>query len=153
MISEEDRDHVLYRFVDGLGQLLYVGITKNPAARLRRHGIDSFWWEQVSTIHLQRFANREQLRAAEQDAIITERPMYNKQCNYGQPSNSEFGLLPCPVCGEESFYRPVMDRYYHRWGGENRECWAILSRGEIETPSVDRHGREIPDWIIKLGMN
>jgi predicted GIY-YIG superfamily endonuclease len=153
MISEEDRDHVLYRFVDGLGQLLYVGITKNPAARLRRHGTDQIWWEQVTTIHLQRFGNRQQLLAAEKHAILHERPIYNKQCNYAEPSNGEFDIVPCPVCGRDSFYRSVMERYYHLWGDDNIECWVALSTEEVLAPFVDRHGREIPDWIIRMGMN
>lgn len=150
----EDDPHVLYRFVDGLGQLLYVGITKNPAARIRRHGQDQYWWEQVATIHLQRFGNRRQLRAMESYAIANEHPMYNIQGKYGSGNGrNDWDQMPCPVCGIMSFYRNQADRWFHLDGSSNRYCWAEISSGRHNGlyEVIDRHGHPIPDgiWLIQ----
>lgn len=133
--------HVLYRFVDTSGRLLYVGVTKNPAARFRKHGQDQFWWDQVSAIHLERHASRELLMIAELEAIETEFPIFNQMGSTGKSTSNEFDVSPCPVCGKESFYRRSADRYYHTWGSDNRECWAKCSRGEIDVPVTNCHGR------------
>lgn len=70
--------HVLYRFFDDAGTLLYVGITNSPRSRLRDHRAYSPWWDRSTTITLTRFSNRIELEAAELDAIKTEHPKYNR---------------------------------------------------------------------------
>jgi hypothetical protein len=34
---------------------------------------------------------------------------------------------PCPVCGGPSIYVPAHDRYFHADGGNNRQCWEVIS--------------------------
>lgn len=70
--------HVLYRFFDDAGALLYVGITNNPRSRIGDHRVNSPWWDQAATITLARFASRAELEAAELVAIRDERPKYNR---------------------------------------------------------------------------
>lgn len=74
-------NHVLYRFRDSDGVLLYVGITKNPPARFAQHERDKFWWSQIADISLQHFPSRLALLEAERIAIENERPLYNVQHN------------------------------------------------------------------------
>jgi predicted GIY-YIG superfamily endonuclease len=69
--------NVLYRFFDFSGQLLYVGMTNNPSKRLRRHRSEKWWWVEIANIQLQHFSNRYDLRAAELEAIRSEKPIYN----------------------------------------------------------------------------
>lgn len=66
----------LYRAFDSDGELLYVGATVNPGHRFQTHsGRD--WWLEVASITLERFAEWEDLAAAEREAIIREGPKYN----------------------------------------------------------------------------
>lgn len=70
--------HVLYRFFDEAGALLYVGVTNNPRTRFRDHRAYSPWWHKSTTITLTRFKSRTELEAAELTAIRTEHPKYNR---------------------------------------------------------------------------
>lgn len=69
--------HVLYRFYDAHGHLLYVGITQNPPSRFRSHEETKTWWELVADIKLETFASRLELAVAERAAITAEVPFYN----------------------------------------------------------------------------
>lgn len=69
--------HVLYRFYSDTGQLLYVGITMNPAQRFHSHKHTKDWWDDVVGITLQHYLDRESLAAAERRAIEVERPLHN----------------------------------------------------------------------------
>lgn len=74
-------NHVLYRFLDADGVLLYVGITKNPPARFAQHEREKRWWSQIADIKLQHFASRRELLEAERIAIQSESPLHNIQHN------------------------------------------------------------------------
>lgn len=69
--------HVLYRFYDTAGALLYIGITLNPGERWKRHRDEKPWWTEVANITLQQHGSREAVLAAERAAIETETPRYN----------------------------------------------------------------------------
>lgn len=71
----------LYRFHDATGRLLYVGITKNPPARLGQHGDDKDWWNQVHNIVVTWHPARQAALVAEKEAIRAEHPLYNVQHN------------------------------------------------------------------------
>lgn len=70
-------DHALYRFYDRAGELLYVGITRDPGARWSRHAADKPWWHQVQRIAIEPMPDRAIALAAERDAIKAENPRYN----------------------------------------------------------------------------
>ena len=70
---------MLYRFFNDLGQLLYVGISARGPKRWSEHGRDRPWWHEVSTSTIQHFADNDEARKAESEAIRTERPLYNVQ--------------------------------------------------------------------------
>lgn len=70
--------HVLYRFFDADGLLLYVGITNDPLVRFRAHGTDKSWYPRAVTATLTHFDSREELASAEWMAIQAEKPKYNR---------------------------------------------------------------------------
>jgi hypothetical protein len=69
--------HVLYRFFDQNGRLLYIGITCNPGARFNSHRLSKTWWNEIASITLERFSTRNELMAAERSAILSELPLHN----------------------------------------------------------------------------
>jgi predicted GIY-YIG superfamily endonuclease len=70
--------HVLYRFFDGDGGLLYVGITNNLWHRVGSHSELQLWWSQVATATVEHYPDRRSLSDAERVAIKTEHPRHNK---------------------------------------------------------------------------
>jgi hypothetical protein len=77
--------HILYRTYDHDGQLLYVGITNNPMGRFRSHEVTKDWWPNVAEIKLATFESRDDLVAAEREAILTEKPLHNVVHNPSRP--------------------------------------------------------------------
>lgn len=67
----------LYRLYDASGQLLYAGIAANPKERWEDHAAKKPWWPEVARRDVEWFATREAAEAAEQDAIVAERPRHN----------------------------------------------------------------------------
>lgn len=70
-------EHLLYRFFDAAGVLLYVGLTDDLAGRYSKHSVVQPWWGEWATFHVTRYASRAVLEAAEQRAIKLEKPLYN----------------------------------------------------------------------------
>lgn len=69
--------HVLYRFFDHAGQLLYVGITTNIVQRWSEHRGTKRWWTDVADARVEFFPDRQSLADAERLAIRTECPLHN----------------------------------------------------------------------------
>lgn len=74
---EMPHPHWLYRAFDADGELLYIGCSLNPTARIDHHAITKVWWELVRTITLETFPTKAEARAAEAAAVKAERPLYN----------------------------------------------------------------------------
>lgn len=68
---------ILYRAFDADGRLLYVGITKNFAAREAQHRSTSAWYGEVATWTREEFSHRDDAVAAETAAIAAEHPVHN----------------------------------------------------------------------------
>lgn len=68
----------LYRAFDSDGQLLYIGISGQWHQRLHQHEKTSDWIEKADYVKIERFADRQAVSEAEQLAVITEKPLYNK---------------------------------------------------------------------------
>jgi hypothetical protein len=83
--------HVLYRFYDDRGRLLYVGVAADFLVRWRKHRKRS-WWPQVARMEIAHYPDRPRVLAAERDAIRTERPLHNVQHNTG-PAEQLSGWL------------------------------------------------------------
>lgn len=74
---EPERPTKLYRHYDADGKLLYVGITATILKRVVAHE-RSDWADQIATITIQSYASRQEAEDAEQDAVVAENPLYNK---------------------------------------------------------------------------
>lgn len=72
-----NQPHVLYRFFDAHGNLLYVGLTVNPGTRWTSHSKDKVWWVDLAMVTVQHFPDFASVRAAEIAAIRHENPRYN----------------------------------------------------------------------------
>lgn len=79
----ESRPHILYRFYDRTGVLLYVGITVDFETRMAAHSKDKAWWSQVDrkATHVEYHDCRRDALDAERDAIRAERPVHNDHHN------------------------------------------------------------------------
>ncbi|OII64610.1 hypothetical protein BJP40_19930 [Streptomyces sp. CC53] len=78
MIHRAKGDEVaLYRFFDGDGCLLYVGISKDPLVRWQEHTNSHKWWGSVVEYEVVWHATRAAARAAEASAIRDEAPIHN----------------------------------------------------------------------------
>jgi predicted GIY-YIG superfamily endonuclease len=91
-VSVEIQPHVLYRFYDVYGSLLYVGITRNLGSRWRSHNKDKPWWKDVVSASVEHFDSEDDAADAEYRAIRTERPVWNIRHRPTRPV--ECGSLP-----------------------------------------------------------
>ena len=71
------RNH-LYRHFDKDHNLLYVGISLDAFNRLTQHRQNANWYDLISLMTIESFANRKELLAAEKIAIYKEKPVHNK---------------------------------------------------------------------------
>jgi predicted DNA-binding transcriptional regulator AlpA/predicted GIY-YIG superfamily endonuclease len=68
----------VYRAYDIDDQLLYVGMSDQPAKRIRTHQLNGARWaDQLARVDLKYYADRESAALAESAAIVTERPRHN----------------------------------------------------------------------------
>jgi hypothetical protein len=74
----EGRPSTLYRYFDADGRLLYVGITHQQHLRFQQHSLMASWWHLAQTCTLEHHPNRISAMRAETQAIINERPLYNR---------------------------------------------------------------------------
>lgn len=74
--------HYVYRCYDSANQLLYVGCTYTPQARLRQHRADGKgWMKDVDRVRFTVWPDRRKALDMERLAIETERPIHNRQFN------------------------------------------------------------------------
>ena len=74
----------LYRCFNNKDELLYIGISVSATTRNSQHAKGSVWASDVVVISIERLNTRQLALAAEEKAIKTEYPKYNKQHNYGE---------------------------------------------------------------------
>lgn len=77
MARAKDGPTSLYRFYDGSGQLLYVGVSNHPIPRYDQHGNEKPWWSEVATSKMEHHSTRDAALTAEAVAIRDERPRHN----------------------------------------------------------------------------
>jgi predicted GIY-YIG superfamily endonuclease len=76
----------LYRAYGSQNQLLYIGISGNWSERLHAHEKTSEWMELADYVKLERYPTREAVEIAERQAIISEKPLFNKVHNMSYES-------------------------------------------------------------------
>lgn len=74
----KDRRTAVYRLYDAAGDLLYVGISMHPETRFAEHEQDKWWWHQVVQKTLTWYNTRAQAKAAEDAAIVNEKPRHDR---------------------------------------------------------------------------
>jgi hypothetical protein len=126
----------LYRFYGADDTLLYVGITINPGRRMEKHRNTQPWWTDVARIEMEQHPDLGTLRAAEREAIETEKPLHNVRMN-GRPVDLALTWL-CDACGE-----PIADdegyitvnyaeiHAYDRWNEEFDEKQRAKAKGGL----------------------
>lgn len=78
MSAESIERGYVYRFYDGDGGLLYVGITRDMSQRFAAHRRDAPWWSDVATVTVEVTAGMVEAEYAEAVAILSERPAHNR---------------------------------------------------------------------------
>lgn len=68
---------VVYRFYSATPELLYVGVSANFGQRLTGHNSRAPWFSDTRTVTIEHFATAQDAKAAEREAIVTERPLHN----------------------------------------------------------------------------
>ena len=74
----DERGTSLYRMFGRSGDLLYVGVSSNLAARLVQHENEKEWWHEILFVEVEHFPDRLSAEAAENRAIKGEAPVYNR---------------------------------------------------------------------------
>lgn len=72
----------VYRLWAKDGTLLYIGKTTNPYARPWSHGSQKPWGREIHRVTHEEHVSEEAAIAAEREAIIREKPRYNKRMTY-----------------------------------------------------------------------
>lgn len=73
----DEKLHQLYRHWDKDGNLLYVGISLSAVGRLADHRKSARWYTEIVNVTIENFPSEKLLRAAEKNAVVTEKPRYN----------------------------------------------------------------------------
>lgn len=108
-----DDVHVLYRFFNADGDLLYVGMTKNPGQRLAGHSSNQSWWREVANVTMEHCDTRAALKRAERDAIRNESPKYNVVHN--KPTSGVRTIKFCGITIELDEVAGVITLHDTRW--------------------------------------
>lgn len=74
-----DKPTSVYRVFDSRDQLLYVGCSTYPHARMYEHRATAPWFPLAARFTVHRYRNRYAALLAEAVAIIDERPIHNRQ--------------------------------------------------------------------------
>lgn len=73
------RPETVYRLFNAAGELLYVGYTFNPIARIKGHRRESYWGSEIASVRLEFFDSEKLARSAEARIINDEKPLHNLQ--------------------------------------------------------------------------
>lgn len=158
----------VYRFADGNGSLLYVGMTKDPQKRIATHSCGSEWFKNAAKVSISWHSSREDALNAEARAIFEGKPMFNKSCALRRVSDAyrvktrvkvmrskkqktEFGK------GDHSLIEPIS------LAGESIRLWCardgrklgwIAAQVPVANSSLSRWmmGRVIPSAVYRYRM-
>lgn len=131
MDEDELRPGVVYRFFDATNALLYVGVTVAPAAgRLRQHSKESAWHVFAARVTEEPFADVRDADAAEIEAIVREKPIFNRRNNRTDLARSR--LVDYLTAADRRDLLPLLD-ISPLSSRLDDEAIAILKRAERET--------------------
>lgn len=81
----------VYHLYDRADTLLYIGMTENPDSRFAHHESLKSWWPDVARKEIRWYDSREGAAAAEDEAIRTERALYNVARSPWAPKPRQLG--------------------------------------------------------------
>lgn len=103
---------VLYRLYGGEG-LLYIGIAHKVATRLVQHSQSKPWFDEVTSIFVERYRTRAEATEAERLAIIAEQPKFNVVHNGTNPRREKVAGQPAPVRAVAAPCHPLVGKFVH----------------------------------------
>lgn len=68
----------VYKHYSASGEVLYIGVSKDPLLRTCNHLQTATWFDQVARIELEKFEDRDSALAAEGRLILELRPAHNR---------------------------------------------------------------------------
>lgn len=80
-------DTAVYRLSNAAGQLVYVGIGRNPMMRWASHADQHEWWPEVAGFEVTWYSSREEAAAEERRALREDGPLNNL---HGTPGRGQF---------------------------------------------------------------
>lgn len=120
----------LYRCFDASDQLLYIGISSDPAYRWTQHKADKAWADEVTMRVIEWLPTRADAEAAEVVAIRTERPLYNYM---GTPKMFPSTFDPTPLgqiyCGAAEVEKA--------FGVSRQRVQQLINRPDFPRPTVE----------------
>lgn len=120
----------LYRYFDGAGQLLYVGITGDNTKRQSQHRRNSFWFGEIESATFEHFETRSEALEAETEAIRREKPLHNVQKGFvlqHSPWVHMVFLAGMPEDGHDQLHKEFCHHYQQYFAGAN---------GQLITPNA-----------------
>jgi predicted GIY-YIG superfamily endonuclease len=115
--------HCIYRVFNTAGDLLYIGCSRTPCARLSVHGSSQSWAAEMARIEIVWFENEPEAKRAEAEAVRTESPRHNRlvadptRIGYKGSRRSKGDGVHCPKCAaakerlKDAYCRSCMREY------------------------------------------
>jgi hypothetical protein len=140
-VNLENRWHVVYRFFDGHGALLYVGISASAAGRLTAHAVDKPWFREVARAEFEHIHGRSAALERELEIIRAEHPLWNragteKHSKAAGPIRNNEMLDTCPDV-VIAFWDGVSKGTKHAIGEASRRGLAV----EVYAPGDRDYGK------------
>lgn len=108
-------EYRLYRHFDKDNNLLYVGISIHLIARVCQHSNSSDWFSAVRLITIETHGSMKDLNDAETNAILSEKPVYNKQKTKAKMRITESDNSPIVSSDFNEFYSEVLQKVKKNW--------------------------------------
>lgn len=78
-------EHLVYRFLNSRAETIYIGITGAPRTRWQAHLRRQAWAHEIAEIYYTSGMTKPQALNLEREAILDERPIYNRTVSHAHP--------------------------------------------------------------------
>jgi hypothetical protein len=121
------KDLSLYRHFDESGNLLYVGISLSFINRTSQHKYSSDWYKLIRQITIEKYDDEDELYTAETDAILKEKPKYNKRKtnNMNNSQICEASYIPIETGSYDDFYNSLLIKVQSNWNKSGNDLIGI----------------------------